>query len=76
MVRAGIGSASAASDSELGELMTFVDRYGPWTLVLGGSEGIGASFARLLAADGLNVALAARRTQPLEELANELAAET
>jgi len=56
--------------------MTFVDRYGPWTLVLGGSEGIGVSFARLLAADGLNVALAARRTQPLEELANKLAAET
>ena len=59
-----------------GALTTWVDRYGPWALVLGGSEGIGASFARLLAADGINVVLAARRTQPMAELAGQLETDT
>lgn len=55
-----------------GELTTWVDRYGPWALVLGGSEGIGASFAHHLAADGINIMLAARRMQPMAELARVL----
>lgn len=49
-------------------------RYGPWALVLGASEGIGAAFARELAASGFGVVLAARRIEPLLELAVDLRA--
>jgi short-subunit dehydrogenase len=49
-------------------------RYGPWALIVGGSEGIGAGFARKLAADGFKLVLTARKTGPLEALANELRA--
>ena len=65
-------TTTASGSSNAGEVTTWVERYGPWALVLGGSEGIGASFSQLLAADGINVVLAARRTQPMAELAHQL----
>lgn len=54
----------------------FTERYGPWALIAGGSEGIGASFARALASRGLNVALLARNAEPLEATAASLRATT
>lgn len=51
---------------------TFVERYGPWALVAGASEGLGAEFARQLAARGLSVLLLSRRAEPLQQLATEL----
>lgn len=50
----------------------FAEKYGPWALIAGGSEGIGASFARKIAAQGVNVLLIARKREPLEELAQQL----
>jgi hypothetical protein len=52
----------------------FFNRYGPWAVVAGASEGIGASFSKKLAARGLNLVLVARRAGPLEALASELRA--
>jgi len=50
----------------------FHKRYGPWALVAGGSSGLGAEYARQLAAHGLNLVLVARNLATLEALAAEL----
>lgn len=52
--------------------MTDVERYGPWAVVLGGSEGVGASFAHQLAGDGLNLVLVARKPDALEATAQRV----
>jgi len=51
----------------------FSARYGPWALVLGASNGIGAAFARQIADHGVNVAMVARSAAPLEEAAAGIA---
>jgi len=49
--------------------MIDVERHGPWAVIAGGSEGVGASFATQLAEAGLNLVLLARKPGPLEETA-------
>ena len=49
---------------------------GKTALVTGGSEGIGKGIALALAKEGVDVAICARRKEPLEATANEIAKET
>jgi len=49
----------------------FAERYGPWAVIAGASEGLGAAFARTVAARGVNVVLLARRQAALDDVAAE-----
>jgi NAD(P)-dependent dehydrogenase (short-subunit alcohol dehydrogenase family) len=49
---------------------------GKRAIVTGGSQGIGKAIARVLAAEGADVAIVARRKEPLEAAARELSAES
>jgi short-subunit dehydrogenase len=57
-------------------MTTIRERYGPWAIVAGASDGVGAAFAERLAEDGVNVVLVARRRILLEEIAARLSVET
>jgi short-subunit dehydrogenase len=46
--------------------------YGPWALIVGGSEGIGEHLARKLGAAGINLVLVARKPEPLAETAQKV----
>lgn len=56
--------------------MSFAERYGPWALILGASEGVGAEYARAMAERGVNVALLARRQSALDAVAADIRAAT
>lgn len=56
--------------------MSFMERYGPWAVIAGASEGTGREFARQIAAEGVNCILIARRDAPLQELAAALRVES
>lgn len=53
------------------QAVTDLATYGPWAVIAGGSEGVGAEFARLLADAGINLVLIARKAEPLEATATE-----
>jgi short-subunit dehydrogenase len=54
--------------------MTDSRQYGPWAVIAGGSEGVGASFADQLADAGINLVLIARKPGPLAETADAVRA--
>ena len=49
-------------------------KYGPWAVIAGGSEGIGPCLAERLAQAGINSVLIARKTGPLDETAADISA--
>jgi uncharacterized protein len=55
--------------------MSFLEQYGPWAIIAGASEGIGAAFAREIAAQGVACLLIAL-DGPLEDVAAEISAST
>lgn len=56
--------------------MTFAEKYGPWAVITGASEGTGQALARRIASEGLPSVLLARRLGPLNDLASSIRAET
>jgi len=56
--------------------MDFAEKYGPWAVVAGASEGVGSSVARLLGERGVNIVLVARRQAALDDVAATVHAET
>lgn len=54
----------------------FAERYGPWAVVAGASEGVGSAFAEGLAERGLDVVLVARRRDVLADVAAGIAERT
>jgi len=56
--------------------MTFAAKYGPWALVAGASDGLGAAFAKGIADRGVNVVLLARRQRTLDHVAAEISSQT
>ncbi len=53
---------------------SFMEKFGSWGLVAGGSDGLGGAWSEALAKRGLNVAIVARRKEQLEAKARELEA--
>ncbi|MBX9760401.1 MAG: SDR family NAD(P)-dependent oxidoreductase [Beijerinckiaceae bacterium] len=51
---------------------SFKEKYGPWAVVTGASDGIGQAMAREIAGYGLSVVLVARRKERLDALAAEI----
>ena len=55
--------------------MSFRDKYGPWAIISGASEGVGRELARKIAAEGVHCVLIARRQGPLDDLARDIGQE-
>jgi short-subunit dehydrogenase len=56
--------------------VTDLERYGPWAVIVGASEGIGEHAARQLAADGFSIVLVSRRQAVLDELRDSTLADS
>lgn len=52
----------------------FVARYGPWAVVAGAAVGLGAEYAREIAARGVSVVMVDRDAEPLEATARDIRA--
>jgi uncharacterized protein len=55
-------------------MKNFKEKYGPWAVITGATDGIGLSMAKIIAAQGINLVLISRRIQILDKLAHELSA--
>ncbi len=50
----------------------FTERYGPWVVIAGASQGIGEQFSHQLAAKGLNIMMIARGKEALDKVASDI----
>ena len=50
----------------------FAQRYGPWAVIAGASEGVGASLADQLASRGIHLVVIARNEAKLKQLAADV----
>jgi short-subunit dehydrogenase len=50
----------------------FKEKYGPWAVIAGASDGTGRAFTHRVATTGINCVIIARREKVLEELAQEI----
>jgi len=69
MSKESISSVTGARDASGETTNSFA---GKWALITGASSGLGLDFADLLAAQKVNLVLAARRQEPMEKLASDL----
>lgn len=58
----------------VGEL-AFNEKFGPWALIAGGGQGIGAAFARYIASQGVNLVLVDCNAEPLASFCAEMSRE-
>lgn len=61
--------------SKVRNLTNFKEKYGPWAIVTGATDGIGKEYARELARLGLNIILMSRSIDKLTKVAQEIEAE-
>lgn len=54
--------------------MGFSEKYGPWALIAGASDGVGLAFARRLAREGMKLILVSRSQAKLDKAADEMRA--
>ena len=52
--------------------MSFSEKYGPWALIAGASDGVGLAFGRALAKEGMKLILVSRSQAKLDAAAEEL----
>lgn len=52
--------------------MSFAEKYGPWALIAGASDGVGLAFAKQLAKEGLKLILVSRSQAKLDAAAAEV----
>ena len=58
--------------SKIRSLSNFKERYGPWAIVTGATDGIGKEYARELARLGVNIILMSRSLDKLTKVAQEI----
>ena len=71
-VNDGEESISSTTSAPEAVIDTMNSIAGKWALITGASSGLGLEFADLLAAQKVNLVLAARRQEPMEKLASNL----
>ncbi|MCL2211710.1 MAG: SDR family NAD(P)-dependent oxidoreductase [Treponema sp.] len=54
------------------QYLNFCKKYGPWALVAGGSDGLGAAYSEALARRGMNLVMIAREKKRLEDTAAKI----